>query len=385
MGGLQGKALIAAKKESFPSRKEIMAVIPSHCFVKSTATSLAYALASCVITGACVGAAHRWLPLEASWTLAWLLYAVVTGTAVTGCWVVAHECGHGAFSDSVLVRDTVGYILHTMLLVPYFSWQRSHAVHHSRTNHVTEGETHVPSSAFIPENQTMYKLLELMGEGLFTIITMPLKLLIGWPLYLLVGASGGPVRGATNHFLPNRGEKGRFELFPGKWKSKVWYSDVGIVAWVGLLAYWAFKAGSVAPVLAMYGGPYLVCNAWLVFYTWLQHTDIDVPHLGEDLWTWERGAFLTIDRPYGPILDFLHHSIGSTHVVHHLNHQVPHYHAREATEAIKNAFPDLYLFDPTPIWKAAYRVGGKCVGVIEEDGLWVYRSKNPAKQAKKAC
>ena len=25
------------------------------------------------------------------------------------------------------------------------AWQRSHAVHHARTNHVTEGETHVPT------------------------------------------------------------------------------------------------------------------------------------------------------------------------------------------------------------------------------------------------
>ena len=55
------------------------------------------------------------------------------------------------------------------------------------------------------------------------------------------------------------------------------------------------------------------------------HTDVDVPHLGEDTavpWTWQRGAFFTVDRPYGALLDFLHHEIGSTHVCHHLNHQV---------------------------------------------------------------
>jgi fatty acid desaturase len=68
--------------------------------------------------------------------------------------------------------------------------------------------------------------------------------------------------------------------------------------------------------------PLQVCNAWLVLYTWMQHTAEDVPHFGEDQWTWEKGAFMTIDRPYGPVFDFLHHRIGSTHVAHHLNHQV---------------------------------------------------------------
>jgi len=374
--GLKGKALHAAKLDT-PSRAEIMSVIPAHCFKKSTATSMLYCLTSCTITGSCAVAAHSFLPLQASWILAWMAYAVVTGTAVTGCWVVAHECGHGAFSDNVLIRDAVGYVLHTMLLVPYFSWQRSHAVHHSRTNHATEGETHVPSSAMIPENQIMYKLRSWMGERLYTFITLPLKLIFGWPLYLLLGASGGPVRGQTNHFLPNAGSKGQYELFPGKWKDKVWMSDAGIAAFLLVLVHWAVRARSIAPVLALYGGPLLVCNAWLVLYTWLQHTDVDVPHLDHDTWTWQKGAFLTIDRPYGALLDFLHHSIGSTHVVHHLNHQIPHYHAREATEAIKKAFPDQYLYDPTPIWAATYRVACKCVGVVNVDGMWVYRSENP--------
>ena len=35
----------------------------------------------------------------------WALYAVVTGTVGMGNWVLAHECGHGAFSKNKKVRE----------------------------------------------------------------------------------------------------------------------------------------------------------------------------------------------------------------------------------------------------------------------------------------
>jgi hypothetical protein len=37
-----------------------------------------------------------------------------------------------------------------------------------------------------------------------------------------------------------------------------------------------------------------------------------VPHFDGDNWNYIKGAFMTIDRPYGAIFDFLHHRIGST-------------------------------------------------------------------------
>merc|ERR1712182_198747 len=85
-----------------------------------------------------------------------------------------------------------------------------------------------------------------------------------------------------------------------------------------------------------------------------------------DEWDWVKGTFMTIDRPYGPVLDFLHHRIGSTHVAHHVAHTIPHYHAKEATEALATAFPHIYLYDPTPLHQALWRLveGG---GVIEVD------------------
>lgn len=49
----------------------------------------------------------------------WAAYAVACGTAATGAWVVAHECGHGAFSDNRQLQDAVGYVLHVRCITSY--------------------------------------------------------------------------------------------------------------------------------------------------------------------------------------------------------------------------------------------------------------------------
>ncbi|MEO8496535.1 MAG: fatty acid desaturase, partial [Planctomycetota bacterium] len=180
----------------------------------------------------------------------------------------------------------------------------------------------------------------------------------------------GPSRGLTNHFWPAKPFSAA--MFPGKWRAKVWISALGVLATLGVLAWWAYAAGSIVPVLALYFGPYLAVNFWLVLYTWLQHTDVDVPHFEDDEWSWVLGAFMTIDRPYGVVLDFLHHRIGSTHVAHHIDARIPHYHAVRATEALKQAFPDLYLYDPTPIRKALWRIATNCNVVTKADFGWKY-------------
>jgi omega-6 fatty acid desaturase (delta-12 desaturase) len=296
----------------------------------------------------------------------WLAYAAVTGTVWTGMWVIAHECGHGAFSDNKFIQDTVGYILHSLLLVPYFSWQHSHAVHHANTNHITKGETHVPPVVNArpgienPGGEFVIGLKRALGKHVYPTVHMFINLVFGWPVYLLAGASGGPKYGNSNHFIPAKPFD--TELWPGQWPSKVWQSDVGIVGVLGLLAFAASKFG-VASVAALYFAPLIFTNCWLVGYTWLQHTDVDVPHLADDEFSYMRGAFLTIDRPYGKVFDYLHHQIGSTHVAHHIDCTIPHYHAREATDAIAKHFPKAYLYDPTPIHEALYRVATNCSAV----------------------
>jgi hypothetical protein len=89
------------------------------------------------------------------------------------------------------------------------------------------------------------------------------------------------VRWQTNHFWPWAGAEGKHALFPGGWKDKVLGSDVGIVAFLGLLGYWAYSVGSAWPVLALYGAPYLVrpytrystfSHCLLLTHTHLYHT-----------------------------------------------------------------------------------------------------------------
>jgi len=396
--GLKGKAL-SLTPEDFPNAAAVRAVIPEDCFEPETAKSLGYLSVSLAGTAACtaVGTALLSAIGTSLWTLPiWTAYSAVTGTVAMGLWVLAHECGHGAFSKNKTLQDTVGYILHSLMLVPYFSWQRSHAVHHQYTNHIELGETHVPELDIPDEANkgattlSLRKWFDELGEqGLagFGVYQLFMHLVIGWPAYLLIGATGGHARGMTNHFLANpltTPDMPKKELFPGNWKEKVWQSDIGIAAVVGALAAWTATHG-FGEVMALYGGPLLVINAWLVTYTWLQHTDVDVPHFDIDNHNYVKGALHTIDRPYDKLdpwglIDFLHHKIGTTHVAHHFDSSMPHYKAEEATNAIKDAFPQLYLYEPTPIPQALWRVSKGCTAVRKVGDKWVWNNEGMEKK-----
>jgi len=161
---LDGKAL-NNEASSFPTAGQLKAVIPKECFTSTdTTTSLMYLGLSASLSAVCVAAGFAMLPLVPPSLLSapiWLAYAAVAGTVEMGLWVLAHECGHGAFSKDLRVQDTVGFVLHSILLVPYYSWQRSHAIHHRFTNHMELGETHVPEGEEAKWLQTLHRHLQL--------------------------------------------------------------------------------------------------------------------------------------------------------------------------------------------------------------------------------
>ncbi len=76
--------------------------MPPHCFKRSLLRSTAYLATDCALAAALYCAVSYAdglaMPLAAR-VLLWALYTLLQGTVCTGIWVVAHECGHGAFSD----------------------------------------------------------------------------------------------------------------------------------------------------------------------------------------------------------------------------------------------------------------------------------------------
>ena len=87
----------ASVEQAYPTKTEVLAVIPEECFERSLIKSSLYLLSSMVLTIGSGVFAYLFIPLTWAWLPAWIAYAVFAGTAGTGCWVVAHECGHRAF------------------------------------------------------------------------------------------------------------------------------------------------------------------------------------------------------------------------------------------------------------------------------------------------
>lgn len=172
-------------------------------------------------------------------------------------------------------------------------------------------------------------------------------LLLGWPSYLLFNASGRSYSRWTSHFDPQA------PLFTARQRIFVVLSDVGLLA-VGLGLYVLGQAIGPRKLFFLYGVPYLVVNASLVLITLLQHTHPALPHYTDDEWDWLRGALTTVDRDYGPLLNAMHHHIADSHVAHHLFSELPHYHAVEATRALKKVLGDYYLKDQRFVLRALW-------------------------------
>ncbi|KAL4576876.1 hypothetical protein LXL04_012976 [Taraxacum kok-saghyz] len=347
---------------------DIKKAIPPHCFNRSLTRSFSYVVYDFVITFLLYHIATAYfhhLPTPLS-SLAWLAYWIIQGCVLTGVWVIAHECGHHAFSDYQWVDDTVGFLLHSSLLVPYFSWKYSHRRHHSNTGSLERDEVFVPK----PRSQIPW-YSKYLNNPPGRIMSLFATLTLGWPLYLAFNVSGRPYDRFACHYAPNS------PIYNNRERLQIWLSDIGLVTMAFVLYRVAVVKG-VSWVMCVYGVPLMIVNGFLVLITYLQHTHPSLPHYDGSEWDWLRGALATVDRDYG-VLNKVFHHITDTHIVHHLFSTMPHYNAMEATKAVRPVLGEYYQLDTTPFYVAMWREAKECLFVEpdgeEKGGVFWYKNK----------
>ncbi|KAJ6698573.1 OMEGA-6 FATTY ACID DESATURASE CHLOROPLASTIC [Salix purpurea] len=316
---------------------QIKKAIPPHCFQRSVLRSFSYVAHDLIIASLFYYVATNYfhlLPHPLPY-VAWPVFWAVQGCVLTGVWVIAHD----------------------------------HRRHHSNTGSLDRDEVFVPKQKSGIRWYSKY-----LNNPVGRFVTLTITLTLGWPLYLAFNVSGRPYDRFACHYDPYG------PIYNDRERVEIFISDAGILA-VSYGLYRLAVAKGLAWVLCVYGGPLLVVNAFLVMITYLQHTHPSLPHYDSSEWDWLKGALATVDRDYG-ILNKVFHNITDTHVAHHLFSMMPHYHAMEATKAIKPVLGEYYQADETPFYKAMWREAKECVYVHPDDddnqkskGVFWYRNK----------
>ena len=261
--------------------EQIRKAIPKHCFERSAIRGLGYVARDVLSLATVFYLANRFVtpetvPSTAVRACLWAAYTFVQGLFGTGLWVMAHECGHQSFSPSKVLNDTVGFICHSILLVPYFSWKISHGKHHKATGHLERDMVFVPRTreSFASSNgYLLHELNELTEETpIATAFHLIYQQLGGWPAYLFTNITGhdfherqsegrgkGKKNGlcnGVNHFNPAS------PLFEAKDAKLIVLSDVGLLIASSIL-FWVGNKYGFMNLLVWYIVPYLWVNHWL--------------------------------------------------------------------------------------------------------------------------
>lgn len=264
---------------------DIRNAIPKHCFERSAVKGLAYVARDIGSLAITFYVFHNYVtpenvPSTIVRTALWAIYTFVQGLFGTGLWVLAHECGHQAFSPSKILNDTVGWVCHSALLVPYFSWKISHGKHHKATGHMERDMVFVPKTREVYATRikkAIHEISELTEETpIATLIHSVAQQLAGWPMYLFTNVTGHNYHerqiegrgmgkkngyfGGVNHFDPSS------PLYEAKDAKLILLSDVGIAITATVLTMLC-KSYGFANMAVWYFIPYLWVNHWLGTYT----------------------------------------------------------------------------------------------------------------------
>ncbi|KAF9553777.1 hypothetical protein CPC08DRAFT_727660 [Agrocybe pediades] len=302
----------------------------------------------------------------------WLTYWWFQGLVFTGIWVLGHECGHGSFFPSRTLDDIVGFMCHTALWTPYFSWKYTHQSHHRHHGSMEKDEHWVPrtrSELNVPEKPPAHDFFE--DTPIITVLRLIVQQILGLPAYLILNLSG-PVNlpAGTSHFNPYA------VLFKPSQRKHVFISDVGVLA-MGYLVYLVTARLGSSTVMKYYGIPCIAVSHWVTMIVFLQHTDPELPRYRKKAWNFKMGALSTMDRDFlGWQGQFFLHNVSHFHTIHHLFPSIPFYHTEEATDILKAELSEEYHSTSKSVFQSLYDNFRNCYFVEDEGDIVFYKDRH---------
>jgi omega-6 fatty acid desaturase (delta-12 desaturase) len=310
--------------------KHIISSLPKEVFLKDSRKAWQQAITSLIMAalGYLAIAVSPWYLLPFAW--------IFTGTALTGFFVIGHDCAHRSFSNSRRVNDIVGHLYMLPLIYPFHGWRYGHNHHHKHTNKLDV------DNAWQPWKQEVYSEL-------------------GWGMKLTYQAMRGKLwwlasiaHWAVVHF--------DWRKFPeGKVRNNVRFSAlfviigaaIGFPIIIATLGWWGF--------VKFWLLPWLVYHFWMSTFTIVHHTIPEIPFTPASEWN-EALAQLegTVHCDYPRWVEFLCHDI-NVHLPHHISTAIPSYNLRKATQILRDKWGDkVDLKDRKFSWALMKEITEKC-------------------------
>ncbi|KAL9326089.1 hypothetical protein ACSQ67_006734 [Phaseolus vulgaris] len=273
---------------------------------------------------------------KAPWFLLPLAWAW-TGTAVTGFFVIGHDCAHKSFSSNKLVEDIVGTLAFLPLIYPYEPWRFKHDRHHAKTNMLSEDTAWNPVSKDEFESSPLLRKAIIYGYG-------PFRCWMSIAHWLLLHFD-------LKKFRPSEVKRVKISLASagGSWQFVLnLNSDIkqlpgidGIVG-RGPVRTWPSNHGSTLIFSIIL---YLMST-----FTMVHHTAPHIPFRISEEWNAAQAQLNgTVHCDYPKWIEILCHDI-NVHIPHHISPRIPSYNLRAAHKSIEENWGK-YLNEASWNWR----------------------------------
>jgi omega-3 fatty acid desaturase (delta-15 desaturase) len=316
-----------ANVEDYPKAGAIMKMLPADTWKVSTKTSMLYFGIDVLAVAVSMGFLNAVVNSDiyhhmALWQqfLSVVPLQVLTGFAMWCTWCIGHDAGHGTVSKNKqygqVVNRVVGEIAHSVIcLTPFVPWALSHKKHHLHHNHLDRDYSH---QWFVREEyDNLHPALQFFHS---------IRMLYFPFLYFVYLFTGIPDGGHV--FFYGRMWEGE------SLRTKLDGAVSSVISLVTAATLWHTMGLANFCVVCMM--PWSIMGFWLFMVTYLQHHSEQGKLYTDETFSFEKGAFETVDRNYGKWINRMSHHMMDGHVIHHLFFtKVPHYRLEAATLALQ--------------------------------------------------